>query len=441
MPRCEDSCVCGRHRQLTQAERDKRVSNAFLQRAAGKLGKPKMAAEKVFVAGKEHSARKVLKPKMKELGIPERCFMCGLGPEWNDQPLVLELDHADGVRSNNELGNLQKLCPNCHSQRPTNAPGSSRPYNEPLMSLWRRQLAFTARALPKIYGKTLEQLNEDDRIELSKDYLLSLHAEIDEILNTMPWKRHRFTGGASREDLLEEVIDTQKFLLGLAIIWGITPLEFERAFNRKSDVVEQRFRQDHELPKLVTNKKVVLVDIDGVVAQWDKGFEQWVRAQHGYEPAEYAKNVDPGLRQRLKDEIHSSGGMAKLPSDGAALLGIDALEAAGYTIVWLTARPVSAHPRVVGDTVEWLKFHDLPTDYIYYSDYNKHLFVVEKFPMTAALFDDTPEIVANAREFGVPAFLVEDYNFRDKVVEFLAFEGVEYAPGTFNGKFRSSKVV
>jgi hypothetical protein len=102
-----------------------------------------------------------------------------------------------------------------------------------------------------------------------------------------------------------------------------------------------------------------------------------------------------------------------------SLRSIDLLVKEGYTIVWLTARPVSKHPRVVADTVEWLTFHDLPTEYIYYSDYNKHLFVVEKFPMAAALFDDTPEIVSNAMEFGLPAFLV-DGNFSDLVKEFLS---------------------
>ena len=27
----------------------------------------------------------------------------------------LQLDHIDGDRSNNELGNLRLLCPNCHA--------------------------------------------------------------------------------------------------------------------------------------------------------------------------------------------------------------------------------------------------------------------------------------------------------------------------------------
>jgi 5-methylcytosine-specific restriction endonuclease McrA len=34
---------------------------------------------------------------------------------WIDRPIKLELHHIDGNRANNNLSNLQLLCPNCHS--------------------------------------------------------------------------------------------------------------------------------------------------------------------------------------------------------------------------------------------------------------------------------------------------------------------------------------
>lgn len=39
--------------------------------------------------------------------------------EWLGNTLVLELDHIDGNRKNNNLVNLRLLCPNCHSQTST----------------------------------------------------------------------------------------------------------------------------------------------------------------------------------------------------------------------------------------------------------------------------------------------------------------------------------
>ena len=43
---------------------------------------------------------------------------CNKG-EWLGKPLVLQLDHINGVRDDHRLENLRFLCPNCHSQTDT----------------------------------------------------------------------------------------------------------------------------------------------------------------------------------------------------------------------------------------------------------------------------------------------------------------------------------
>lgn len=54
-----------------------------------------------------------------------KCECCGL-EEWMGQPIKLEIHHVDGNRSNNDLNNLQLLCPNCHSYTPTFAKKNSK---------------------------------------------------------------------------------------------------------------------------------------------------------------------------------------------------------------------------------------------------------------------------------------------------------------------------
>ena len=44
----------------------------------------------------------------------KKCEKCGI-ENWMDEELPFELDHIDGNKYNNELINLQILCPNCHS--------------------------------------------------------------------------------------------------------------------------------------------------------------------------------------------------------------------------------------------------------------------------------------------------------------------------------------
>ncbi len=57
--------------------------------------------------------RRLLSENIKEYRC-ERCGRCGLS-EWQGQKIPLELHHKDGNNSNNEIGNLQLLCPNCHA--------------------------------------------------------------------------------------------------------------------------------------------------------------------------------------------------------------------------------------------------------------------------------------------------------------------------------------
>jgi Zn finger protein HypA/HybF involved in hydrogenase expression len=52
---------------------------------------------------------------LKENVLENKCAICGL-TEWQGKPITLQLHHINGNPNDNNLTNLQLLCPNCHSQ-------------------------------------------------------------------------------------------------------------------------------------------------------------------------------------------------------------------------------------------------------------------------------------------------------------------------------------
>jgi Zn finger protein HypA/HybF involved in hydrogenase expression len=61
-------------------------------------------------------ARTNIKHRLMRAGLLEnRCSQCGLR-EWCGEPLVVQIDHINGIREDYRLENLRMLCPNCHSQ-------------------------------------------------------------------------------------------------------------------------------------------------------------------------------------------------------------------------------------------------------------------------------------------------------------------------------------
>lgn len=51
--------------------------------------------------------------------LGKKCVECDTGMEWCGKPLVLEINHINGVESDYRRENLRLLCPNCMSQLET----------------------------------------------------------------------------------------------------------------------------------------------------------------------------------------------------------------------------------------------------------------------------------------------------------------------------------
>lgn len=73
----------------------------------------------VLVANRPTNSHALKRRLIREGLKPAHCELCGWAERAPDGRLPLELDHVNGDRTDNRIGNLRILCPNCHSLQPT----------------------------------------------------------------------------------------------------------------------------------------------------------------------------------------------------------------------------------------------------------------------------------------------------------------------------------
>lgn len=66
----------------------------------------------------QYSSSKLKNRLIKEGIFENKCSICNINT-WNNLPLILHVDHINGISTDHRKENLRLICPNCHSQTNT----------------------------------------------------------------------------------------------------------------------------------------------------------------------------------------------------------------------------------------------------------------------------------------------------------------------------------
>ena len=271
--------------------------------------------------------------------------------------------------------------------------------------------------LQKKINQDLLNLSVDDKQNKSKQFSLAVSGELYEFLDTFNWCDWKKNKQVIITNSQEELVDIQKFLINLMLIWDFDADTFFEAFKRKSIVVEQRIKQMKALKEIKEQGlKVCAIDLDGVLVQFPDHFINFVNQKKGTKFTnlfEVKKNTDNAEYLQLKREYRETGQKQYIPFNDYAKQLIDSLRSKGFSIVILTARPYKQYFRLFADTKKSLDDSHIAYDAIVF-DSQKHHTIIKELPKLEFMIEDNRNIANEVGSWGYKCFLIDNiYNQGD----------------------------
>lgn len=308
-----------------------------------------------------------------------------------------------------------------------------------LSSMWSRQRLFNRNFV------NFETLTNEERQKLTKEYALLLISEVNDLLGEINWKTHHRSDSVQvkKRDLSLEIIDIWKYLVSIALVWDVTPSDFCRYFDEKSSLVEQKYIQEFSS---ISDKEIVICDIDGVLSDYPKTFMSFVKRQYEHDynvPVSIPSSVNSldlykvldipsdDLR-RYKHYYRESGEIrSETPIPGAVNL-LSELKSQGLYVVLLTSRPFDKYKSLYLDTYMWLLSNGFEFDALLYDSKKRDVVSsLIKSSNVRFIIDDDPRIVSNLESLdGLKRLYLVDRTYNqnvkcsDKVVRVFGYDEI-----------------
>ena len=276
-----------------------------------------------------------------------------------------------------------------------------------------------------------DALDEHQKQELLKTFVLALHSEATGIVEGVNYKDHRSRKHPiDVQKMLYKSVDVYRYILAILNLWGIDSDAFRSALAQKDDFLHYRHKLSQ---KQWDGQPVVLFDMDDVIAEFRASFCDWVTRKTGHfldpESREYY-NTDVLKRAGLNNDALFRGfidthGFLGLERNEAYCDLLRHLKSRGYWVQIVTARPEGSLPAFY-DTYSWLSRQGIEADGVAFTS-EKFVFLSDQPYYSGGRYfavDDSPKHAAEYAKHGVDVIVPEKtYN-----TEVASVERVTYVP-------------
>jgi dimeric dUTPase (all-alpha-NTP-PPase superfamily) len=267
----------------------------------------------------------------------------------------------------------------------------------------------------KMIFKNFKNLSEDEKIALTKEMLLHITSEFDELLSSLgSWKTHKIRKSPPKiSGICEELVDIAKFIINIALIWDISPNYFERKWAEKTLVNKYKFTQEQALLSL-KDKKIVVFDVDGVLNDFPEAFVGYVNCQAHrnffiQDFLDIPKKILYEEYLEIKHKFYENySDFVEFSPEAKEVL--TEIRRRGISIVLLTSRPISEYKKFYYEILKGLIKSNIPFDALI-EDREKGLRIIKDFKNVLFAVDDDPYYVDDISSYGIKAFLLsKPYN-------------------------------
>jgi len=259
-----------------------------------------------------------------------------------------------------------------------------------------------------------DKISLEQKKELLKTFILSLHSETTGICEAIDYKEHRLQNKpVDVQKILYKSVDAYRYILAMLNLWGISASTFEMALAQKDDFLHYR----HNLSqKKWEGQPVALFDMDDVLAEFRKSFCGYVTTLTGHfidpESDEYYnvrefKRLNINSENFFKNFIDGHGFLLLERNDQYFKL-LQHLKSQGYWIQIVTARP-ETNLTCFYDTYSWLSRHGVDADGVAFTP-EKFVWLSEQpFYVRGRYFavDDSAKHAAEYAKHGVVTIVPE----------------------------------